>query len=185
MDGKFEYNSLEHFGDDVYISKSVEIKRPHLMTVGNHVAIDSYFYCTTSLWIGDYIHIAPFVSVIGGEDGIFLVGNFCTIAAGCRIVVRGDAHMGKGLVSPVIPPMYRDEVVGQNIVMNKFSALGTNAVMLPNTWLAEGVVVGANSLVTKPIEEPWGIYVGSPAKKIKDRPREQMLEFAKALGYDE
>ena len=56
-------------GNDVYISDSCEIKRPHLCKLGNKVAIDSGFYCTTSLDIGDYVHISPYVTCIGGEDG--------------------------------------------------------------------------------------------------------------------
>jgi galactoside O-acetyltransferase len=48
--------------------------------------------------------------------------------------------------------------------------------------LAEGSVIGANSLVTKSTE-PWTIYVGSPAKPVKARPKEKMIEYARRLGY--
>lgn len=181
----FDYDKLKWVGKDVFIDEFVRIKRPEFATIGSHVAIDFGFYCTVKLTILSWVHIAPYVSVIGGADGLFNMGDFTTIAAGSRIIVRGDAHMGAGLVSPVIPEKYRDEVVGKYIGMGNFSALGTNAIIMPNTWLAEGVVVGANSLVTKPIEEPWTIWVGSPARKIKSRPREKMLKFAKELtGYD-
>lgn len=176
-------SKFKRVGEDVYVSQNTEIKRPHLVKLGNHIAIDSYFYCTTALSLGDYIHIAPFVSCIGGEDGLFTMGNFTTIAAGSRIICRGDAHMGAGLVSPVIPIEYRDDVVGSEIFMDDFSSIGTNVVLMPNVWLAEGVVVGANSLVTKPIEEPWSVWIGSPARKVKNRPKERMLDFARRMGY--
>lgn len=52
----YDYNSLMKFGNDVYISPNVEIKRPQLISIGNHVAIDSYFYITTGAHLGDYIH---------------------------------------------------------------------------------------------------------------------------------
>lgn len=169
-------------GEDVFIDEFSKIKRPEHVHIGNHVAIDFGFYCTTRLYIGNYVHIAPYVTVIGGVDGSFEMWDFTTIAAGSRIIVRGDAHMGEGLVSPVIPNEFRDKVAGSTIRMGNFSALGTNAIMMPNTWLAEGVVVGANSLVTKPIDEPWTVWVGSPARKVKDRPKEKMLEYAKRLG---
>lgn len=171
-------------GEDVIIDEFVKIKRSEHVQIGDHVAIDFGFYCTTKLIIGSWIHIAPYVTVIGGVDGLFMMGDFTTIAAGSRIIVRGDAHMGDGLVSPVIPAAYRDKVVGNTVLMKDFSALGTNCIMMPNTWLAEGVVVGANSLVTKPIDEPWTVWVGSPARKVKDRPREKMLKFARELGYE-
>jgi len=46
--------------------------------------------------------------------------------------------------------------------------------------LAEGCIVGANSVVTKDTE-PWMIYAGSPARAIKPRQRERILESAKLL----
>lgn len=172
-------------GEDVFIDDFSKIKRPHLVEIGSHVAIDWGFYCTTGMSLGSYIHIAPYVTVIGGADGMFIMGDFTTIAAGCRIICRGDAHRGAGLVSPVIPDRFRDDVVGEMIVMKDFSGLGTNCIMMPDTWLAEGVVVGANSLVLKPITEPWTIWVGSPAKKIGVRPHEKMIQYgSELLGYN-
>lgn len=171
-------------GEDVFIDEFVKIKRPHLAEIGNHVAIDHGFYCTTKLSIGDYIHIAPYVTVIGGANAEFLMGNFTTLAAGARIICRGDAHMGAGLVSPVIPDSYRDEVIGEGVWIHSFASVGTNAILMPNVELAQGVVIGANSLVRKPILEPWTVWVGSPARKISERPREMMIKFAQELGYD-
>ena len=66
--------------------------------------------------------------------------------------------------------------------MRKFSAIGVNSVVLPNVEMAEGSVLGANSLLLKDTE-PWGIYVGSPAKIIGYRDKNLILEAAKELGY--
>ena len=46
-------------GVDVVIDSDVLFTRDHLVTIGNHVAIDKGFYCTTSFVLGDYIHIGP------------------------------------------------------------------------------------------------------------------------------
>ncbi|MCR5303076.1 MAG: acyltransferase, partial [Lachnospiraceae bacterium] len=53
--------------------------------------------------------------------------------------------------------------------------IGANCTLLPGVTIGEGAVVGANALVTKDLE-PWGIYVGSPAKKIgeREKPSEEM-----------
>lgn len=170
-------------GEDVRISATAIIKRAELVEIGNHVAIDDYTVFTTALNIGDYVHIAPFVSCVGGAMGKLAMGNFTTVSAGSRIICRGDAFMGAGLVSNPIPSEFRDDVIGEIITMMDFSSIGTNVILMPNTWLAEGVVVGANSLVTKPIEEPWTIWVGSPARKIKERPSGAMRKFAAQMGY--
>lgn len=181
----FEIAKLAAHGDDVYIAENVVFKRPQLCLFGSHIAIDEYFYCTTALDLGSYIHIAPMVSIIGGAESLLWMGNFTTIAAGCRIICKGDAHMGAGLVSPVIPEEYRDDVIGKQITMENYSSLGTNVILMPNVTIAEGVVVGANSLVTRPITKPWSVWAGSPAMYIKDRPSENMLRYGKALMENE
>ena len=54
---------------------------------------------------------------------------------------------------------------------------------MPNVKIAFGSVVGANSLVTKDTKE-WGIYLGTPAKRIKTRKSDEILAAAKSLGYE-
>ena len=51
---------------------------------------------------------------------------------------------------------------------------------MPNVTLAEGSILGANSLLTKNTE-PWTIYVGSPAKPIKKRDSKIIYEYYKKL----
>jgi galactoside O-acetyltransferase len=42
--------------------------------------------------------------------------------------------------------------------------------VLPDSTVGEGAIAGAQSLVHKNVE-PWSIVVGSPARKIGERPR--------------
>jgi galactoside O-acetyltransferase len=53
---------------------------------------------------------------------------------------------------------------------------------MPGVTIAEGSVIGACSLVTKDTE-PWTIYMGVPARAVKIRKKEKMLQYAKELGY--
>jgi galactoside O-acetyltransferase len=48
--------------------------------------------------------------------------------------------------------------------------IGANATLMPEITVGEGAIIGAGSFVNKNCD-PWGIYVGSPAKKIAERPR--------------
>ncbi|GAB3724538.1 acyltransferase [Hymenobacter agri] len=179
---QYDKSLLKQCGTDVFISANVEIRRPQLVSVGEHVAIDSGFYLTTQAEIGDYIHIAPYVTVIGGAKGLLQMADFSSIAAGSRIICGSDAHMGGGLVGPTIPAEFQDEITYAPVVFERFANLGTSVVVMPGVTLAEGSLVGACSLVTKDTE-PWTVYVGIPAKPVKVRPREKMLEYAKRLGY--
>src|SRR5207253_1175795 len=160
----------------------VEIRRPHLVNIGNHVAVDSGLYLTTQATIGDYIHLSPYITVIGGEKSKLEVEHFATIAAGSRIIAGSDKFLGHGFTSVTVPEEYRDEVEFSTVKVSKFAGIGTNVVIMPGVTIGEGCVVGACSLVTKDTE-PWTIYVGVPAKAIKVRSKERMLEFAKKMGY--
>jgi galactoside O-acetyltransferase len=180
-----QYNNklLRSCGKDTFISANVEIKRPHLVTIGSHSAIDTGFYCTVQAELGDYIHIGPYATIIGGVTGLLKMGNFTNIAAGSRIVCGSDEYMGEGLIGPpTVPDKYRDRIIVEPVIFENFANIGTNVVVLPGVTLKEGCVIGASSLVTKHTE-PWTIYYGIPAKPIKKRPRDKMLKAAKALGY--
>jgi len=77
--------------DDIFISSNALIKSPQLMKLARHIAIDAFFYCTTQLRIGNYTHISTHVSVVGGKRHTLSIGNFCAIAAGARVIVKGTA----------------------------------------------------------------------------------------------
>lgn len=175
---------FKHCGKDVYISKNVEIKRPKLITIGNHVAIDSYFYITTRAEIGNHVHISAHVGVIGGKNGLLKMGNFTNISIGGRIICGSDEFLGHGFITaPGIPEEYRDNLKIAPVVFEDFVNTGANIVVLPGVTLAQGTVVGANSLITENTET-WTIYAGSPARPIKKRPKDKIIEYAKKMGYE-
>lgn len=179
---QYDYSRLRAYGEDVFISANVEIRRPHLVSVGSHLAIDTGFYCTVAAHLGDYIHIGPYVTIIGGAKGNFHMGHFTTVAAGSRILCGTDEFLGEGLVGSNVPDLYRDNVRHAPVVLERFAGVGTNAVILPGVTLGEGSVVGACSLVTKSTE-PWTIYVGVPAKPLKARRSDKMISMAREMGY--
>lgn len=170
-------------GEDVYISPTAIFTRPHLVSIGSHVAIDHGVYVTTQAEIGDYVHLSPYITIIGGAKSKIIIENFATVAAGTRIIAGSDAFLGEGLTSVTVPEKYRDTVNFSTIKIEKFVGVGTNVVIMPGVTLAEGCVIGANSLVTDDTE-PWTIYVGTPAKPIKIRRKDKMLLYAKELGYE-
>lgn len=179
-----EYNKsfLKSVGKDVFISDKAEIRRPHLVSIGNHVAIDTGFYITTEAKIGDYIHIGPYVNIIGGEDALFIMGDFTNIALGSKIICGSDTFSGNALITAPGVPVEYTEVKREPVIIERFANIGANAVIMPGVTIREGSVIGACSFVDKDTK-PWTIYAGIPAKPIKKRPNEKMFKFAKLLGY--
>jgi galactoside O-acetyltransferase len=174
-----EYRSI---GEDVFINERAIIKRPEFCDIGSHIAIDNDVTISTELIMGDYIHIAPDVTVIGGNRSTLILEDFSFIASGTKIVCGSEDYTGGGLIGPTIPEEYR--VINYTTVkFERFAGCGVNCSIMPGVTLAEGSVLGANSLLTKDTE-PWTIYVGSPAKPVKVRDKDKILEYAKSLGYE-
>ena len=161
----YDLSQLRAHGDDVFISNRAEIRRPHLVSIGSHIAIDSGAYITTGAELGDYIHIGPYVTVIGGASALLRMGHFSGMAAGCRIICASEDYSGVGMIGPTIPGQFK-VIKTAPVVIERFVTLGTNAVVMPGVTLGEGSVVGACSLVTRDTE-PWTINAGVPAKPIR------------------
>ena len=174
--------SILDIGDDVIIDGWVKFKRPELVKIGNHVAIDWGFYCTTNLVIGNYVHISPHVSCIGGEDGKFILKGFNNVMAGARIVCSSDRFDDSGLFGALIPKELKGKQVTGDVIMEEFSNIGTNAIVLPNTTLRRGVLLTAGSLLMGDTEE-WGVYKGNPAILVKKINPQKIIENAKKMGY--
>lgn len=70
-----------------------------------------------------------------------------------------------------------------NITIKDDAYLGANCTVMPGITIGEGAVVGSNSLVTKDLE-PWGIYVGTPCKKIGEREKPSVEKLEKLNRVD-
>jgi acetyltransferase-like isoleucine patch superfamily enzyme len=180
---KFDLGLLKKAGEDVYISPRAEIRRPHLAQIGNHVAIDSGFYCTTQLNLGDYIHISPHVSCIGGAEGIFSAAGFNNIMAGARIICVSDRFDDSGLFGAMIPEKYLGRRISKPVIMEAFSNLATNAVLLPGAILRQGALLSVGSVLMGDTE-PWTVYKGNPAVPVKKINGSKMISYAKEMGYE-
>jgi len=176
-------SGIARVGSDVFFGLNVDIRRPQLVTIGSHVSIDTGAYITTAAEIGDYVHIGPYVTVIGGPKARFVMGNFTNLAAGCRVICGSDRFMGEGLIGPAsLPEEFKDRMKLAPVILEDFANVGSNVVIMPGVTLAQGSVIGACALVTESTE-PWTVYTGIPAKPRKSRPWRRMVRYAEKLGY--
>jgi len=171
-------------GIDVLIDDFVKFKRPELIKIGNHVAIDWGFYCTTALEIGNYVHISAYVTCIGGKHGKLILNGFNNIMTGARIICGSDCFNNRGLHGAMIPDEFHGKLVIGTVTMEEFSNIGTNAIVMPNSTLRRGVLLTAGSLLMGDTEE-WGVYSGNPARLIRTINGEKIIKKAIKLGYNE
>jgi acetyltransferase-like isoleucine patch superfamily enzyme len=149
---------------DIFIHKDVEFKINPIL--GDHIAIDKGVYCTVNATIGDYTHISPYVTIIGGKTGKFISKGFNNIMAGARIICGSDRFDDSGLFGAMIPKEYKGKQIIEPVIMEMFSNIGTNAIVLPGSTLREGVLLTAGSLLMGDTEA-WGVYKGNPAVLVK------------------
>jgi len=180
---EFDCGQLSQVGEDVRISSNVEWIRPHLAKLGSHIAIDGFTRITTAVNLGDRIHVSSHVSIIGGARGLFVCRGFNNIMAGVRIITVSDRFDDSGLFGAMIPEKYHGRLIEKPVILEPFSNLGTNAVALPGSHLAMGVLVTVGSVIMGETE-PWTVYKGNPARPTKKINGSKLMEYAKELGYD-
>jgi len=142
-------------------------------SVDDYSQIDDFVFINAGKMckIGRFTHISSFSSIIGG--GEFVLDDFAGLSAGCRIVTGSDDFNGGFLSNPTVPMKYKN-VVLDRVTIGKHAILGTNVIVLPGVVIGEGVTVGAGCVVTKDLA-PWGIYLGSTARRVGERDRSGVL----------
>jgi len=180
LKGYFSLNELKSFnfrriGKNVLIDKNVLIPNPSNIEIGNNVRIDTNCILSSGkhgkIIIKNNIHIAPFNLIYCSDTYKVILENHTGLSAGCKLYGKTDNYDGNYLIGPT---HYDEDVklIEGDIILNKFSVLGCNTVLLPGSIIPEGTILGSNSLHTgkKQLKE-WSIYAGSPAIYIKDRKR--------------
>lgn len=101
------------------------------------------------------------------------VGDRVSIGLGSVLLTAVYSHaaglkMIDGLPEEEAKALYGKLTIGTDVY------IGASCTLMPEITIGEGAILGAASFVNKNCE-PWGIYVGSPAKKIGVRQRTKEL----------
>ncbi len=166
---------LKYLGKNVKISDKASIYNHEQIEIGDNSRIDDFCVISGKIKIGKNVHITPTCLVAGGIEGI-IFEDFTTIAYGVQIFTQSDDYSGKTMCNSTIPKKYKEEIFNE-VILKKHSIVGAASVIMPGVILGEGTSIGAMSLVLKSTK-PWGIYVGNPVKRLKDRKRD-LLELEK------
>ena len=121
--------------------------------------------------LGDNCFVGPFVEIQRGvkigknckvQSHSFIcelvnIGHNCVISHGVMFI---NDTFSSGHPAGGDRKLWKSTTIGNNV------SIGTNATILP-VKIADNVVIGAGSVVTKHILKP-GIYAGNPARKLRD-----------------
>lgn len=161
-----------HVGQNVRVSDRASIYNPDQISLHDNCRIDDFCVVSGNVTVGKYVHIAPYCLIAGGEPGIIL-DDFSGLAYGVKVFTQSDDYSGKTLTNPNIPKIYKNEFKSA-IRIERHVIVGAGSMIFPGANLAEGTSVGAMSLVRKSTL-PWGIYVGNPAKRVKERSTDLLM----------
>ncbi len=164
-------------GRNVLISRTCRIYTPDEISIGDHVLIDDFTILNGEITIGEHVHISSNCEFYAGEASI-TIGAFSGISSRCAFYATSDDFSGASLNNPTVPKAFRFEK-NEPIVLGKHVLIGTGSSIMPGVQIGEGCSFGSMALINKSTEQ-WGMYVGIPAKRIKDREK-GLLELEKKL----
>jgi galactoside O-acetyltransferase len=176
----FNKRDLKYCGQNVIIGKTVRIRKPHLVSIGDNVIIDDFTYIACELEIDSYTHISANTDFIGGA-GKVTIGKFTGISAGCKIVTGTSNYLGGELSLATLPPEFSTGSIIEPIIISDFVLLGCNTVVLPGVTIPEGMATGALSLVSKKKYNPWSLYIGTPCSFHRERDEATIRTTAKKI----
>lgn len=133
-------------------------------------------------------HVTHFYDWNGDK---LIIGKFCQIAAGVNFVMNGANHQmnavstfpfyifeGWNQDAPPLSdlPLRGDTVVGNDVW------IGQNVTILPGVHIGDGAIIGLNSVVGSDVP-PYTVVAGNPAKEIRKRFDEELIEIMLKLRW--
>lgn len=166
---------LAHCGKNVLISRKCSIYGADRISVGDNTRIDDFCILSGNVTIGRHVHISAYTALYGGKSGEGIaIMDYVAVSSRCAVYAESDDYSGLGMANPTIPDEFRN-VYGEPVILQKHVLVGSGCTILPGVTIGEGSSVGSMSLVSKSLE-PWGMYVGIPCRRIKER-SQHLLEL--------
>jgi len=161
--------NYKNLSSNVYIGKYTIIKADAAspITLGNQLVINNYITLLadgngfisfgSNVFIGDY-------SVIRATKASIEIGSHTMLAQGVKLISTNHYYKSKDML------IYEQDIDTEKkgIKIGEDCWLGVGAVVLPGVSIGNGVVVGANAVVTKNVPD-YAVVVGIPAKIVSYR----------------
>lgn len=162
-----------------------KIKKGILITIVNKFLRGTRFFTIKRVLLNqcEGIHIGQGTKVVAPVyipiQSIFHVGEGCWIGRGLALEGNGEVYIEDNCdLGPEVSFITGSHKIGNadrragkgfNGIIRISSGvwLGAKTVILPNIDIGKGTVIGAAAVVTKTLQDN-GVYVGSPAKRIRN-----------------
>lgn len=174
---------IREYGEDVLIGRHAVLYHPERLKIGSHVRIDDFTIISGNVTLHNYIHISHFCGLYGAEAGIEMEDYSC-LSSKVSVYATSDDYSGETMTNPMVPEKYHTSHIHLPVRIEKHGLIGCGSVVLPGVTIAKGCSVGSMTLCNRSTD-PFGIYAGIPARRIKERSRklqELEAELRRELG---
>ena len=138
-------------GKNFHCGRNVFIWGRENITIGDNFYIGKFATIETSCTIGDNVILANYVGIVGRYDHNYQQTGVPVRLAEC---IRDKDYSWKGLKEQT--------VIGDDVW------IGYGAIIMSGVTLGSGTIIAAGSVVTHDTD-PYCIYAGVPARKIRKR----------------
>jgi dTDP-4-amino-4,6-dideoxy-D-glucose acyltransferase len=158
---------LRSCGAGVRINPLAKIALPDHVDLGDHCRICDFvfIFAGKGVKIGSYSDIQPHVTFWGG--GETFIGDRVSVGPGTVLLSAVYSHDDGLMMVDGLPEDSAQALYGKLIIQDDVY-IGANCTLMPDITVGEGAILGAGSFVNRDLA-PWGIYAGSPARKIGER----------------
>jgi acetyltransferase-like isoleucine patch superfamily enzyme len=165
---------LKKCGFGVRLYPLAKIAKPEVVEIGDYSYIRdfSFMYGGHGIKIGSHTDIQPHVVIWGG--GELEIGDYVSVAVGTVLLTAVYDYKGGLRMVDGLPEGQANALYGKLTIKNDVY-IGANCSIMPDIIIGEGVIIGAGSFVNKNLDD-YGIYAGSPVKKIGERPKLKICE---------
>ena len=167
---------IKGYEEEIYIKPT--IKNPNIV-VGDFTYIaDSEFES----------HVTHFYDFIGEK---LTIGKFCQIGKGVEFVMNGANHQMNAVSTfpfytlegwDQVPPSQNDLPLKGDTIVGNDVWIGQNVTILPGVHIGDGAIIGANSVIGSDVD-PYTIVVGNPARPIRKRFDEELIDIMEKLKW--
>jgi acetyltransferase-like isoleucine patch superfamily enzyme len=148
------------------------------MGKNNRFGPDGRFIRPKEIHLGDNIYIAPNFHISARN---LRIGS--NVLIGPNLLLECDDHTFRNVGKTIWSTYLEERNIG-SVTIEDDVWIGGNVTILKNVVIGEGCIIGAASVVTKPLP-PYSICVGSPCRPVKTRFNAEELEIHLALVKSE
>ena len=159
-------------GNGVLISELASLHKTELMAIGDNSRVDDFCAVSGNVHIGRNVHISVHCSITASSEWA-IFEDFSGLAMGCHVFTSSDDYSGASMTNPTVPIEYRKPKHGA-VRIGRHVIVGATSVVFPGVIIADGCSIGAFSMVNKSTD-PWGVYAGVPAKRVRERSMDLLL----------